>query len=773
MKVMLKIWMMLVAYAAYATDSYSQTVQPNGFFVYPSSKNFSEINPVNPLTIFVDHAVSFGIGEGKEMRLVRLKQGKTGKTYRFQCLYKGLVVEGYEAMVFAKDQFAKKVYFKVPGEFSIDTTPFIDEVAALNSALNFINASLYFWDDSQLENELKAVMNDLNATYFPKAELKIINTEADLLSGGETSGFELVYAFDVYCLAPFDAVKCYVNAHTSKVVKLIPLINTCGVEATALTKYSGNRTILVSQTSSNAYVLYACNNNDVYFRTQRHNSDNIINPNLLFDADEVRHAYDAHWAIYNAYDYFYFGHARNGHGDNGSGLNIVVDKNFFYANNAAFVPLAGGQIYVGHAIGDWVPLTSVDVIAHEFTHGITRSEAALAYYGESGALNESFSDIFGAMVKYYAKGEETNIWLHADEPLSNLNSFYRSLSNPKSPAIWYNDNYLTEDIAQHFRCGENNFNVCYPNTYLGDYWIPTDLTHHYQGGNPVFDNGGVHHNSSIQNHWFYLLSEGGTEINDNGLEYEVQGIGKYKASKIAYCNLTERLVSSSNYIEAAYLSYDCAEDLFGECSNEAFQTKNAWAAVGVIIHPSSDNCGIYDASDGWVNVADYQIFAPQVDCSQNQMTIESGGAVTFKANVEIILGDGFTAEAGSYFHAFISPCDEGIGGDPPGRIGSGDTGQFHEIHAPKNKSKPEISLYPNPYSHEVTFSFVMPESGAVTVKVSDMLGRVVAVPWENKAVSAGVSSWLWDGSGLSDGVYVVSVSAGPSSHTLKLIKAGK
>ena len=89
------------------------------------------------------------------------------------------------------------------------------------------------------------------------------------------------------------------------------------------------------------------------------------------------------------------------------------------------------------------------------------------------------------------------------------------------------------------------------------------------------------------------------------------------------------------------------------------------------------------------------------------------------------------------------------------------------------KSFPSISLYPNPFSREVTFSFVMPESVAVTVRVSDMLGRVVATPWENKVVSAGVSSWLWDGSGLSDGVYVVSVSAGPSSHTLKLVKAGK
>jgi hypothetical protein len=148
--------------------------------------------------------------------------------------------------------------------------------------------------------------------------------------------------------------------------------------------------------------------------------------------------------------------------------------------------------------------------------------------------------------------------------------------------------------------------------------------------------------------------------------------------------------------------------------------------------------------------------------------IPSGSTSEWVATERIRLLPGFRAETGSRFIARIGEC-------PPFPPSSGKIAAAESIaSAPSNLlPKPEISLYPNPYSREVTFGFVMPESGRVTVKVSDMMGRLVAVPWENKEIGAGVSSWVWDGSGLSDGVYVVSVSAGPTTQTLKLIKAGK
>ena len=75
--------------------------------------------------------------------------------------------------------------------------------------------------------------------------------------------------------------------------------------------------------------------------------------------------------------------------------------------------------------------------------------------------------------------------------------------------------------------------------------------------------GGVHTNSSVQNFWFYLLSVGGSGVNDNGDTYSVTGIGIADAEKIAYRNLTVYLTQTSNFHSSRAGSINAAEDLFG------------------------------------------------------------------------------------------------------------------------------------------------------------------------------------------------------------------
>jgi len=110
----------------------------------------------------------------------------------------------------------------------------------------------------------------------------------------------------------------------------------------------------------------------------------------------------------------------------------------------------------------------------------------------------------------------------------------------------------------------------HPDTYKGDFW--------FEG---LGDYGGVHINSGVQNYWFYLLSQGGNGINDNGDSFSVNGIGMQKAAKIAYRNLTVYLVSGSQYADAREGAIKAATDLYGANSNEVQQVKNAWCAVGV------------------------------------------------------------------------------------------------------------------------------------------------------------------------------------------------
>ena len=129
------------------------------------------------------------------------------------------------------------------------------------------------------------------------------------------------------------------------------------------------------------------------------------------------------------------------------------------------------------------PVVELSVMAHEYTHIITDMTAKLEYQGESGALNESFSDIMGISVKKHVK-EGAN-WLIAEgvvlnykqEPYSNM----RDMANPKNSLDGKDPN---------------------PDTYEGEHWVVPETDED--------DNGGVHTNSGVQNKWYYLLTDGGS-----------------------------------------------------------------------------------------------------------------------------------------------------------------------------------------------------------------------------------------------------------------------
>ena len=196
------------------------------------------------------------------------------------------------------------------------------------------------------------------------------------------------------------------------------------------------------------------------------------------------------------------------------------------------------------------PLTSIDVVSHEFTHGVTEFSAGLIYANESGALNESFSDIFGKAVEYEADPLLFS-WLIGE----GFGTPFRNMSNPNA----FGD----------------------PDTYNGTNW--------FEGAG---DNGGVHINSGVQNYWFYLLVQGGSGTNDFGEIFDVPAIGWEKASAIAYRNLTEYLIPISQYKDAREGSLEAAADLYGVCSDEFKAVAEAWFAVGIGPGIQSNDFGI-------------------------------------------------------------------------------------------------------------------------------------------------------------------------------------
>ena len=222
--------------------------------------------------------------------------------------------------------------------------------------------------------------------------------------------------------------------------------------------------------------------------------------------------------------YFREVHGRNGWNNAGGDVDVHVH----YGNQMANAYWrGGGRMDIGDGDGSKTASYAVlDVCGHELSHGVDESTANLTYSGESGALNESFSDIFGSSIESYGQADG------------------RGLYPGKSPgtADWcQGEDYTLAWIASRDLRNPRHVTTLtggQPSRYHGTFW--------YYGSD---DNGGVHENSGVQNFVFYLLSEGGSGNND-GLAYSVTGIGVTNAEKVAYRALTVYCTSYTDYTAA-------------------------------------------------------------------------------------------------------------------------------------------------------------------------------------------------------------------------------
>lgn len=216
----------------------------------------------------------------------------------------------------------------------------------------------------------------------------------------------------------------------------------------------------------------------------------------------------------------------------------------------------GGLVLIGE--GDGVVASGMavmDVCGHEFTHGVTEYSANLIYAYEPGALNESFSDIFGASIEFNS------------QPDGRTN--YPGKVPGTADWLMGEDCWLSSTALRDMRAPTNTATVGsggeQPNHYKGPYW--------YYGS---MDNGGVHYNSGVQNYFFYLLSEGGTNVY-NGTTTVVAGIGVSNAAQVAYRALAVYCYEFTDYAEIRAAWISAAQDLNPSWVASVVQ---AWEAVG-------------------------------------------------------------------------------------------------------------------------------------------------------------------------------------------------
>lgn len=231
----------------------------------------------------------------------------------------------------------------------------------------------------------------------------------------------------------------------------------------------------------------------------------------------------------------------------GQGMPLIGYVHYGQGFNNAFWD--GAEMVFGD--GDGVVFQgftrSLDVIGHELTHAVTERTAGLVYHRQSGALNESMSDVFGSLVKQYKLNQSASAadWLIGAELLAPgiHGKALRSMADPGSA---YDDPRLGGKDPQPKHMDDF---IHLPDTRPGD-------------------NGGVHLNSGIPNHAFFLVA---TSIGGNAWE----------AAGHIWFNTLQQLGSNSQFQDCADISTQVAGGLYGTASNEHKAVMEAWDAVGL------------------------------------------------------------------------------------------------------------------------------------------------------------------------------------------------
>ena len=527
-----------------------------------------------------------GLPEGNDFLQTSIETDALGHTHtKYVQTFKGIPVAFGTASMNTKGSqllsLSNEAY--IINEGAVATTPTISKAKAIKAARGFYGATAYVEDNVAMAEAMD---------YQQTVVLEILPIYDEINSDELVTEFKLAYKVDIFAYEPtLKHSTVYVDATTSEILLNLDQIYHTGeyahtskesnakgsiftaksaaalVAGTAATRYNGNRSIettlsggryvLQDRTRGNGINTYNSGNTNRYPTTDFTDNDNNWTAAEFDNAAKDNGALDAHWGSEVTYDYWMETHGRDSFDNRGAAINSWVHFNQVSGSRNGYDNAFWNGRNMTYGDGNRFDiLTALDVAAHEIGHAVCTNTADLAYRRESGALNEGFSDIWGAAVEYYAlqkSGIPTgSVWQIGE----NLGNNLRSMSDPKS--------------RNH------------PDTYLGTNWRPATRA---QGcavpSQPENDQCGVHSNSGVLNHWYYILTVGKSGTNDVGDQYNVSGIGIDKASEIAYRMESVYLTANATFADARTAGIQSARDLYGTGSNEEKATTNAWYAVNV------------------------------------------------------------------------------------------------------------------------------------------------------------------------------------------------
>lgn len=513
----------------------------------------------------------------EKVNFSKIKSEKDNAGYqhdKYQMFYEGIKVEFATYTIHSENEQLRSMsgeYYAIEKD---DMTPTLSNTVAFRKAVQHIGATTYLWEDPSSASQIGYEKPKGELVLLPTGKFEAVNEKSF------KEEVRLAYKFDIYATNPVSRGDLYIDAKNGRVLlydatikhlgkhshsKTSKNVNSKGevsaaflATGNAATRYSGSQSIQTSLSGSSYILSDVTRGNgiqtyDMNTGTNYNNAVNFTDNDNNWTAAEHDNAakdngaLDAHWGAQKTFDYFSGVHSRNSFDNQGSAIKSYVHFDVAY-DNAYW---NGSVMTYGDGSGTYFDvLTSLDVAAHEIGHAVCETSANLVYQKESGAMNEAFSDIWGACVEYYAAPSKSTWLIGEDIERRAGHAALRSMSDPKSEGQ--------------------------PDTYGGTYWINPNCSPTSQN-----DYCGVHTNSGVLNHWFYILAIGKSGTNDLGNSYNVSGISIDKAAKIAYRLENVYLSANSTYANARTYGIQAATDLFGSDSPEVIATTNAFFAVGV------------------------------------------------------------------------------------------------------------------------------------------------------------------------------------------------
>lgn len=360
-----------------------------------------------------------------------------------------------------------------------------------------------------------------------------------------------------------------------------------------------------------------------------------------------RTAVSAHYNAAVCYNYFRNTHQRNSL--NGRGGTIISIINIAESDGGGMDNAFWNGHFMGYGSGRTAfidPLAkSLDVAGHEMTHGVIQNTANLVYQYQSGALNESFADVFGVLI-------DRDDWT-LGEDIVNPNIFssgaLRSMSNPNNGA--------------------------FPNQ---NGWQPKSMSEYV---NTNQDNGGVHINSGIPNRAFYLFAS---------------QVGKDKAEKIYYSALKNYLTQSSQFIDARLAVVQAAKDLHGNNSSEVAAARSAFDQVG-IFNENEETGG----EEG--EVTDYETDLPPVE-GENRMVVMDASTTDPNAVYTLLLNSSNGLESFSALTTDAFPAIRKVSVQEDGTTAYFVSDDHHIYRLSLDGSSPLLQVSQNPEWDNVAIS---------------------------------------------------------------------